>query len=64
MKEYQPLGLTFKLYSYNTLVLEVVMDADGNPEITINAKTGLNYNGRRSVTTSKHITQALSYLDM
>ena len=48
---------TYRLYSYKTLVLEIV-----NGEQTINAKTGLNYDGIRSVTTSKHITQALRYL--
>ena len=47
----------YRLYSYRTLVLEIV-----NGEETINAKTGLNYNGIRSVTTSKHITQAKSFL--
>ena len=50
-------GNTIRLFSYKTLVLEIV---DGRE--TINAKTGLNYNGIRSVTTSKHITQAKDFL--
>lgn len=51
------IDIVYWLYSYKTLVLEIV-----NGEQTINAKTGLNYDGRRSVTTSKHITQALEYI--
>lgn len=49
----------YRLYSYRTLVLEIV-----NGNVTINAKTGLNYDGRRSRTTSKHITQALTFLGL
>lgn len=49
--------IIYMLYSYKTLVLEIV-----NGEQVVNAKTGLNYDGHRSVTTSKHITQALSYI--
>ena len=45
------------LISYQTEVLRIV-----NGKETINAKTGLNYDGRRSPTTSKHITQAKEYL--
>ncbi len=51
--------VVYRLYSYKTLVLEIV-----NGEQTINAKTGLNYTGRRSPTTSKHITQALDFIGM
>lgn len=51
----------YRLYSYHSLVLEIV-----NGEITIDAraKTRKNYDGIQSVTTSKHITQALSFLNM
>jgi hypothetical protein len=54
-------GNATRLYSYNSLVLEIV-----NGEITIDAraKTRKNYDGIQSVTTSKHITQALSFLNM
>lgn len=57
-------GNIARLYSYHSLVLEVVTDSDGFDEITIDAraKTRKNYNGIQSVTTSKHITQALDFL--
>lgn len=51
------IDIVYMLYSYKTLVLEIV-----NGEEKINAKTGLNYDGIRSVTTSKHITQAKDYI--
>ena len=42
---------TYRLWSYSTLVLEVV-----------NGKIELNMHGQISTTTSKHITQCLSFL--
>lgn len=42
---------TYRLWSYSTMVLEVV-----NGKITVNGK------GKYSVTTSKHITQCRSFL--
>ena len=49
----------YVLMSYDTIVLEIV-----NNEILINAhgRNTVNYTGIKSVTTSKHITQALDWL--
>ncbi len=51
----------YRLYSYETLVLEIV-----NGKITIDGRSKIrfNYDGRCSPTTSKHITQALDFLGM
>ena len=54
-------GLVYRLYSYHSLVLEIVK---GEITIDARAKTRKNYDGIQSVTTSKHITQALSFLNM
>ena len=59
VSEYGNDGLEYKLYSYKTLVLKIVK---GEIVIDARAKTRKNYDGIQSVTTSKHITQALDFL--
>jgi len=57
---FDPETTTYNLWSYNSMVLEVVKG-----QITVDARRThtLNYDGRQSVTTSKHIGQALSFID-
>ncbi len=66
LKDYTSTGLVFRLYSYKSLVLEVVTDPDGLYEVTIDARPKYlkNYTGRKSPTTSKHVTQALEFLGL
>ena len=51
---------TYKVFSFNTLVFKMV---NKNIEIDARGTHKVNYDGRQSPTTSKHITQALNYID-
>lgn len=57
--EFCPEDNAYRLYSYHSLVLEIV---SGHITIDARSKSRKNYDGRTSVTTSKHCTQALDWI--